>query len=732
MTNKMNIANYMFRFRAVLLCCIVLASLPQVGSAQETLIDQSTGKTLYLQYFIGANAALGINLHSASFGALPGFPSCCSEYKDATSLMPVFSALAEIPVLRDLRVQVRLAYTNMSGTLKRQQAIGNEPVLADGPIPTEQRTDVEVEHVLNASMPMAAFEATAAYRVFDFFWLHAGLRPGLILSNSFDQRETLFTPEGYTFLDGSTIRNEAAGEIPDLQSTQFHAVLGLGYELLTKSRFSMSPEVRYYMPLTKVSSVNWAVNSFQLGVSLRYGIYAPKEPRIIRDTVVFRDTTIVEKPNLRSDQVYLASTMFEDSINDVADDRFITTHKRESYVRETPRPFTPELTLKFETVDSTGTVHPVDTIRVEELEVIENYPLLPQVFFPTGVASIDSTAQILFEHDQAVEFRPMDLTRNQIDVYRNLLNVIGYSMLRTPAATLSLVGCVDNVDVEKNDRDLAQKRAEAIKNYFVESFKIDPSRIKVSARLLPASPANPLTPDGQSENRRVEISSNDPVILEPVEFKDKDLIITPNALTVKPVVAGGQDIASWSASLKQGTSKLAEGTGSGKPSGIEWKAADGVLPKSVHPLVAQLTVSNEIGQQRSVADTIGVDYINIQLMKARQEGGKLIERYSLIVFEFNSAQLSAENQRVMDRVRSRIQPESKVSILGFADRQGNSEYNRTLARKRCLEAQRVLGLPDSRVTIQPVGSDRLLYDNNTPEGRSYSRTVQIEIETPVR
>jgi outer membrane protein OmpA-like peptidoglycan-associated protein len=120
------------------------------------------------------------------------------------------------------------------------------------------------------------------------------------------------------------------------------------------------------------------------------------------------------------------------------------------------------------------------------------------------------------------------------------------------------------------------------------------------------------------------------------------------------------------------------------------------------------------------------------MIRSRQEEGKQIERYSLIVFDFNSAQLSPANQRTMEKVKARIQSESKVRIVGYADRTGNPEYNRNLARKRCLEAQRVLGVADDRVTIDPVGSDTLIYNNDAPEGRSYSRTVQIEIETPIK
>ena len=141
---------------------------------------------------------------------------------------------------------------------------------------------------------------------------------------------------------------------------------------------------------------------------------------------------------------------------------------------------------------------------------------------------------------------------------------------------------------------------------------------------------------------------------------------------------------------------------------------------------------NTLGQERSASDTLDVEYVTLQLMKSREEGGKRIERYSLIVFDYNSAELNPANRRVMERIKSRIEEDSKVKILGFADRSGNPEYNRNLARRRCREAQRVLGLPDSRVTIEPIGSDRLIYDNDTAEGRSYSRTVQIEVETPVR
>ena len=185
--------------------------------------------------------------------------------------------------------------------------------------------------------------------------------------------------------------------------------------------------------------------------------------------------------------------------------------------------------------------------------------------------------------------------------------------------------------------------------------------------------------------------------------------------------------------IAQNGRQLAADDGGGTPRETTWSVdkSDSKLQRD-GSVIATYRVRAAAGSSVTASDTVAVDYVTLQTMKARQEEGKMVERYSLIVFDFNSARLNPSNQRIMQRVKDRIQPTSKVRIMGFADRQGNAEYNRELARKRCVEAQRALGLSDDRVVIEPVGSDRLLYDNETPEGRSYSRTVQIEVVTPVR
>lgn len=714
--------------------CIVIAVLAFCAmKGQSSRLNEETGQKETLQYYYGVYGALSMNLHTAGFGALPGFPSCCADYNNTTQLGPAFGLSFELPLANSLRLQTRLGYSTMSGILSSVEQIGNEPILTDGVNPILERRAVNVEHTLDAGLPLIVFEPTIGYQIFNRFWATAGARVGYMVSNSFSQKETLLEPVGYVFLDGSAIRNTASGAIPGANTIQMHATVGIGYELNTRSSISLVPEVRYFIPITQIAGVAWNVQSFQLGINIRYGVYHPIDPTIQWDSVYRRDTVIAQRIGLLQPNLSLQDRSEETTSERKGDIEFRTTTFTEKYLLEIPRPFDPGLSSTVLARDANGRMAPLDLMRIEELDVIESYPLLPQVFFPDSSSDLASTNQMRLETSDVRDFRITELTRDQNDVYRNLLNVVGQRMKANPRATLTLHGHVSNQGVEQNNRELSRQRAEAVKAYFTDVWGLESERFNIKAQLLPNQPANPATPDGRRENQRVEIETNDPSLLEPVEFRDRDLIITPKDIILHPQLKDQAGVRGWSVRVRQGDRDLYSNKGDGVPSDI---AVDvlrmDAKPKKEQPLISTFEVRDVNGIQASASDTVEVDYITLQTMKARQEEGKMIERYSLIVFDFNSAQLNPSNQRLMQRVKERIQPESRVTITGFADRQGNPDYNRELARKRCLEAQRVLGLSSERVTIDPVGSDRLLFDNDTPVGRSYSRTVQIEIVTPLR
>jgi outer membrane protein OmpA-like peptidoglycan-associated protein len=108
----------------------------------------------------------------------------------------------------------------------------------------------------------------------------------------------------------------------------------------------------------------------------------------------------------------------------------------------------------------------------------------------------------------------------------------------------------------------------------------------------------------------------------------------------------------------------------------------------------------------------------------------MIEVYNLILFDFDDFKISRENLKIIEFVKSRMRPQSEVEIRGYTDRLGDDEYNRILSGKRANQTKTLIGRPET--FTEGVGESVLLYDNDLPEGRFYSRTVEIKLKTKVK
>lgn len=709
----------------ILQCAIV--------GAQERYVDEQTGQSMLLKYRLGAYGGALLNMHNVGFGALPGYTSCCSSFDNTVAPGVHGGALAVFRLSDDLELDTRFGFGTMSAKFTRNQLIGNEPVLNDGLVGTVDRRDVIVEHQLSSNISMLSLEPTVRYQVLSKLSLVGGVRAGLALGPSFEQQETLISPEGYVFIDGAAIRNQQSGAIPSATTVNLHATVGAYYELFNSRSYTFGLDLRYYYPVTKVADVDWTVHSIHAGVNIAFGVYQPIPAVEKLDTVYVRDTSVVVTKGITTQSVTLDEQSASESSRRVADTLFMTTTIKESYVKRIPRPFAPGLSVQILGRGPDGNAVETAALRVEEMDVIESYPVLPQIFFAENSSNLAQTTQNILDANAARSFSSSSLTRNQLSVYNNLLNIIGQRMSLQPETKITVAGFGSNQGPEQGNREIARTRAESVRSYLTTVWGIEPQRVVVKAGLLPPQPANSATPDGRAENQRIEITASDLSVLEPVEFRDRDLTFTPRSLVIQPAVQEADEVTSWASSLEQGGRQMGFDFGPGEVKEVVWDpTASATRPRRDQPLIATYRVTNATGAEVEARDTLAIDYVTLQMIRSRQEEGKMIERYSLIVFDFNSAQLSPANQRTMQKVKARIQPESKVRIVGFADRTGNPEYNRSLAKRRCLEAQRVLGVSDERVSIDPIGSDVLIYNNDSPEGRSYSRTVQIEIETPIK
>jgi len=102
--------------------------------------------------------------------------------------------------------------------------------------------------------------------------------------------------------------------------------------------------------------------------------------------------------------------------------------------------------------------------------------------------------------------------KDEMEVNHAALDIWGARMKQYPDMTMKVTGCNSNSGAERGKIDLSKQRAMAVRDYLVNTWGIDGKRIIVDQRNLPELPTNPVTKAGMEENRRVEISSNDPRI----------------------------------------------------------------------------------------------------------------------------------------------------------------------------------------------------------------------------
>ena len=111
------------------------------------------------------------------------------------------------------------------------------------------------------------------------------------------------------------------------------------------------------------------------------------------------------------------------------------------------------------------------------------------------------------------------------------------------------------------------------------------------------------------------------------------------------------------------------------------------------------------------------------------EEGMYVDRYNLLLYSFDSADLFDFAFQAEDILREKIHPNSEVTVIGHTDRIGLPYYNKRLSKERAETAAKLLRLEP--IELRGAGEKGLLYDNENPEGRYYSRTVTIIIKTPI-
>jgi len=377
-----------------------------------------------------------------------------------------------------------------------------------------------------------------------------------------------------------------------------------------------------------------------------------------------------------------------------------------------------------------------EKLTIEELTTIDSSPLLNFIFFETGEGEIPPR-YILFSNQDATKTFDESNLKGTLEKYQHVLNIIGKRLIENPEARIKIVGCNSNRGAERGRKDLSRSRAESVRAYFKYIWGIDSSQITVEARNSPSVASAGSVHAGRQENQRVEIYSDTPDILSTINSTYVQEISDAEQIQILPQIQAGYDLANWTVELS-GDGRLIEslkGQGDLQPSFQFNLSTLGLSTIGQYENIGvMIEVVDKKGQAHKAHASSAVRHIKRQERVAQKMGYRVLEKYALILFDFNSAEVKAHNKIVMDRIIERIieVPGAGVTIVGHTDNIGNELYNLDLSRRRAKAAYDVLlagGLAERESIVhEGAGAHDPLFDNNLPEGRALNRTVTVTLE----
>jgi outer membrane protein OmpA-like peptidoglycan-associated protein len=685
-------------------------------------------------WYWGTYAGVNINTHNANFRELQGYPNCCLQFENGTGLGYAMGGLLQIPLNNSLYAGLRLGIHNPSGTLFSNENIGFQFIRnPNAPFDTIG-APITVEHSIVANLLQIHIQPSLLYQISNSLFLSASLGAYYSVNADFDQKETLISPSNATFLDGKRIRNEANGTIPEYSQILLSGDIGISYDIPVSKHMFISPYLSYHLPFTSLNTLEWKVSTLQLGLSFKHGVLPTKEKLYIKDTIYQRDTITNQISGISNIQHRIdhKSTEIKEK---VLDDSIVqTTYISESYIKEIPiikAKKTLSLSLQTSGIDKKGNRTKDPTIQIEEIETTETFPLLPYVFFNEGEFELSSTAQHLINRNESKMFSENKVFSSTLDFYKDMLNIIGFRM-QSEKGSILIIGN-NNASGKDALEGISEKRANEVANYLHNTWSIPNSRLNKVSGNLPKKPSSNTNPLGQAENSRVEIESNSLSLIKPIIKQTVEMSANPPSLEINPIETSSESLASWDISIEQNGTVFQKYKGTGKITNQPyiWDIPVNKTIITEEPIKVKLHAIDTNGNEQTIEKDITLQQLTIKKKREEFKDDKKIDRFSLLLFDHNSAELDKNNVDIVNNIKSFIKPLSKVIITGYADITGEKLYNQELARKRCLEVQKKLEIPDSRTEIIPMGSNILLYNNDSPQGRSYSRTVQIQIETPI-
>jgi outer membrane protein OmpA-like peptidoglycan-associated protein len=372
----------------------------------------------------------------------------------------------------------------------------------------------------------------------------------------------------------------------------------------------------------------------------------------------------------------------------------------------------------------------------QERRVSEIIPILNYVFFEVNSNEIPARYVLLTKQQvdagHVGELSPEQSSgrsAGELDVYYNVLNILGDRMSRFPSAKVTLTG-----STLKGAND-GKVMAEKVKSYLVSVFGIAPSRITTTGGLKPTLSSESTSGTRElallrQEDNRVSISSESPEIhrvfraepLEMLQVAPVDSYVTFN------VVGADKAFKTWSLEIKDDKGIVKKfGPFTGESQSIPGEAILGTTPAGNY----KVTMFGETKSGKTVKKDAS---FAMKLWTATELKPGL--RYS-VIYGFDQSTLTPTYVKYLtDAVTPEIPRGAQVNLSGYTDVIGDADNNKLLSIARATDVKVILekalakaGRTDVTFVSKGVGENDNLspFNNNFPEERFYNRCVIIEV-----
>ncbi len=591
----------------------------------------------------------------------------CGAYRSGGGWNPTGRFSVAYPWTPTLSLALGISYQDYSGTMETQGRYSyRDPQ-------TQTLRTAQVTNTLETTWRYLSLLPSIRYRALQTLpqgWLSvaAGLQVGIPLEATYEQRQRFDPNSPLVFIvNGRRMKERqlATGAIQSKQPVLLHSIVELEHHLALSESWSVLQTLTLAIPWNSLSTAApWKAMHLGILAGIGYTLFPAPPVKIPKLPI----KPVAPHPIAPMPKATLALHLSEDAHLNVGN------------------------------------------------ELIATLPIVNAVFFDQNSATIPPRYI-----QQRVPKAVIDTISDAIRYHRYLLPVLAAIAQHNPNATFEIVGATSGVEDEPAGIVLARRRAEAVAAA-LQRLGVSRARLQVRWQLLPDYPSNPAFPEGRAENRRVDIFVHNAPLLRYVETQrfrelegtlqaegeiaNVDLHQSPAQLRILPPLDTAATITLAKFAL---------------PFPFRRRLP---LHTATATFIGQLQIPHP-SRSLQVWDTLTVALNSLPQIETEL---RLDHFEAILRFDYNSSQLSAANQQLLQQLVELLPEGSTIVVYGSSDTLGTEQRNRILAQERADHVTQYLQsiAPGSYHFIAERYRGKK-FDERLPEGRFLNRSIRLRV-----